>query len=231
VTAVPSFTQVGTQVADAGTADAIRVHTGGSGLILGTNPNGQPVMISLFRPEPTVVAVVGGVGLAQLVGFRALALGAALVVRTVRPSAWSALAGAAADTRGAVEIAWPDRQPAWYGSSLRPQLLLVDSYSTSAVGAMPAVHGWSTLIAVREQVGSLDANLLGRTDLILAQTLSVQESAVVCGAVNTPDYVSALAALPERTVAVISRADIRVARLSTTAIESQLIAQQPRRRL
>ena len=229
MTGFASLTQVGIQVADPDTADAIRVHTAGSGLILGTNPNGQPVMISLFRPEPTVVAVVGRVGLAQLIAFRALALGAALVVKTVRPSAWSSLAGAAADTRGAVEIAWPDRQPDWYGSSLRPQLLMVDSYSTSAVGALPAVHRWSTLIAVREQVASLDANLLGRTDLILAQTLSVQESAVVCSAVNKPDYVSALAALPDRTVAVISRTDIRVARLNTTTIENQLIAQQPRR--
>jgi hypothetical protein len=226
VSAVPSFTHVGVQVADGDTVDAIRLHTGGAGLILGTGQNSELVMVSLFRPEPTVAAVIGGVGLAQIVAFRALALGAALVIKTGRPSAWSALAQAAADTRGAVEVVWPDRQPGWYGSSLRPQLLLVDGYSTAELGPMPTVQGWSTLITVREQVANRDAYMLGRADVILSHRLSVQESELVCAAVNKPDLVSALAALPDRTVAVIGRADIRVARMTKTEIEVQMLGRQ-----
>jgi hypothetical protein len=224
MSAIPSFTQVGTQVADTDTADTIRVHTGGAGLLLGADEGGRPVTVSFFRPEPTVVVVIGRPGLAQLVGFRALALGASMVVTSVRPSAWSALGRAAAGAAGAVEIVWPDSRPERrYGSSLRPQLLMVDSVSTAAVGALPAVPAWSTLITVRERVTAPDANLLGRADLILTQTLSLQESALLCGAVNVGDYLQAFTALPEGTIAVISHGAVRSARLAPTAIERQLI--------
>jgi hypothetical protein len=221
---IPSFTQVGTQLADTATVDTIRVHTGGAGLLLGADEGGRPVTVSVFRPEPTVVVVIGRPGLAQLIGFRALALGATMVVTSVRPSAWSALGRAAAGASGAVEIVWPDsRTERRYGSSLHPQLLMMDSVSTAAVGASPAVPAWSTLITVRERVTSQDANLLGRADLILTQTLSLQESALLCTAVNTSDYVQAFTALPAATIAVISHGSVRSARLAPTAIERQLI--------
>jgi hypothetical protein len=223
MSAIPSFTQVGTQLADTETADAIRVHTGGAGLLLGADEGGRPVIVSLFRPEPTVVVILGELGLAQLVGFRALALGATLTVTTVRPSAWFTLANAVVGTQGAVEIGWPGSQPSWSGSSLRPQLLLADSDSTAAVGAMPAVHAWSTLITVREQVTSQDANLLGRADLILTQTLSPQDATLVSGAVNMSAHAGALAALPDGTIAVISHGSARSAELVPTMIERQMI--------
>jgi hypothetical protein len=223
VSAIPSFTKVGTHFADTDTADAIRVHTGGAGVLLGADQSGKPVTVSLFRPEPTFVVVIGQLGLAQLVSFRALGVGAALAVTTVRPSAWSALERTAVDTQGAVEITWPASRPGWFGSSLRPQLVLVDSDSTAAVGAMPTVHAWSTLITVREHIASRDTNLLGRADLILTQALSLQEAAQLCGAVNMTAYSTAFAALPERTIAVISHASVRSARLAPTAIERQLI--------
>jgi hypothetical protein len=220
---VPSFTQVGTQFADLDTADAIRIHTACSGVLLGADDSGRPVTVTLFRPEPTFVVVVGRVGLAQIIGFRALALGAALAVSTVRPSAWSALAGMVAATPGAVEVTWPGSRPRWSGSSLRPQLLLLDSESTAAAGAMPVVHAWSTLIAVREQLTSRDANVLGRADLILAQGLWPQEAQLLSGVANLPNYVQAFTALAPNAVAVISHGNVRSARIAPTAIERQLI--------
>jgi hypothetical protein len=220
---VPSFTQVGTQFADLDTADAIRIHTAGSGVLLGADDSGRPVTISLFRPEPTFVVVLGRVGLAQIIGFRALAVGAALAVSTGRPSAWSALAGTVAGAPGTVEITWPGSRPRWVGSSLRPQLLLIDSESTATVGAMPVVHAWSTLIAVREQLTSRDANVLGRADLILTQGLSPQEAQLLAGVAHLPNYVQAFTSLAPSAVAVVSHGNVRSARIAPTAIERQLI--------
>jgi hypothetical protein len=228
VSVVPSFTQVGTQFADPDTVDAIRVHTGGAGLLIGGDEGGRPVTVAFFRPEPTVVVVVGRLGLAQLIGFRALALGGVLAVASVRPSAWSALARMSG-TPGAVEITWPDRRPERYGSSLHPYLLVFDSVSAAAVGEPPAVQGWSTLVTVRERLTSRDTNLLRRADLILTHALSLEESALLCSAANTPDYTQALTALPVETVATISHTGVRAARLAPTAIERQLIGPAPRR--
>lgn len=223
MSAIPSYTQVGTHIADADTADAIRVRTGGAGLLLGADDRGQPLIARLFRPEPTAVVVLGQLGFAQVVSFRALALGAAVAVTTTRPSAWSALYRAAADTPGAVEISWPDRPPEWTGSSLRPQLLLVDSNSAATVGSMDAVQGWSTLITIREQLADHDANLVGRADTILVQGLRAHEVALLGRAANVLKYAPMLAAMSEPSIAVIHRGLVRSARLALTTIERELI--------
>lgn len=224
MSAIGSLTQVGSQLADRDTVAAIRVHTGGAGLILGADERGRPVTVSFFRAEPTVAAVVGGLGLVQLVAFRALALGAHVVVTTGRPSAWSALASAAPSTqRSAVEIVAARGQPDRYGSSLRPYLLVADSDSTAAVGAAPEVPGWSTAVMVREHLTSWDAGALGRADLILTEALAPQESALLCGAVNLPDYQEALSVLPDETIGLITHGGVRWARLARTALERRVI--------
>jgi len=219
------MTQIGSQRANSDTAGAIRVHTGGAGLILGANERGRPVTVSFFRSEPTVVTSIGSLGLIQLIAFRALALGAQLVVTTGRPSAWSTLSRAASDThRTAVEVVPPHHQPDRRGSSLRPYLLVVDGDSTAAVGATPTVPGWSTVAIVREHVTSWDTGLLGRADLLLTQTLSPQESGTLCGALSIPDYLDAFTELPEETIGAITHGGIRWARLARTALERQVLA-------
>lgn len=223
MSAIPSFTQVGSQFADADTAQAIRVHTAGAGLILGANERGRPVTVSFFRSEPTVAVTIGSLGLAQLIGFRALALGAQLVVTTARPSAWSVLAQAAASMPDAVEIVPPNGQPDRYGSSVRPYLLLVDSDSAAAVGSLPSIQRWTTLVTVREQVTTWDVGMLGRADLILSQSVAPHESALLCGAKNMPDYAQALCSLPDEAIAVITHDGVRWARTARTTLERQVI--------
>jgi hypothetical protein len=227
---IGSLTQVGSQLADSDTANAIRVHTGGAGLILGANQRGRPVTVSFFRSEPTVVASIGTLGLVQLLAFRALALGAQLVVTTGRPSAWSALTRAATETsRAAIQVVPPNHQPGQFGSSLRPYLLVVDSDSTAAVGSTPSVPGWSTVVVVREHATSWDTALLGRADLILTQVLASQESGTLCSALNIPDYQQAFTQLPEETIGAITHGGVRWARLARTALERQVIGSLDRR--
>ncbi|HEX3814601.1 MAG TPA: hypothetical protein VHX59_17345 [Mycobacteriales bacterium] len=224
MSAISSLTQIGPQVADSDTANAIRVHTGGAGLILGANERGRPVTVAFFRSEPTVATTIGQLGLAQLIAFRALALGAQLVVATGRPSAWSTFAGAASATRaGAVEIVPPHAPPERFGSSVRPFLFVVDSDSTAAVGSTPSVSGWSTVLTVREQLTSWEAGPLGRADLVVAQSLTPVESALLCKATNLPDYQQAFSVLPDEAVAVITHDGVRWARTARTTLERRVI--------
>lgn len=223
MSAARSITQVGTQLAGADTADAIRIHTAGAGLVVGTGETGRPVAVTFVRREPTLVAILGRLVLAQVVGFRALALGARLTVTSVRPSAWSPLARAAADIPGAVEIAWPDHQPELNGSSLQPQLLVVDTGSTAAASALPAPRPWSTLVAVREQIADRDIGLLGRADLILTQNLPAGEAERLCRALGIGRYAKAIATMPPGALAAISHGQVCWARLAPTVIEQQLL--------
>ncbi len=64
---------------------------GEAGLMVGRNRHGDPAVVRLFRSRPTRVLLVGGVSGAQLVAMRALGMGARVVVRTDRPSAWEQL--------------------------------------------------------------------------------------------------------------------------------------------
>ncbi len=220
----PSLTQIGAQRADSDTAHAIRVHTGGAGLILGADERGRPVTVSFFRSEPTVAMTIGHLGLAQLISFRALALGAQMVVATGRPSAWGPLANAASATaEGAVEIVQPHSPPERFGSSLRPFLFVDDSYSSAAVASTPPMPGWSTVLTVREQLTSWDTAALGRSDLIVAQALPPAESALLCNAASLPDYEQAFTVLPDEAVAVITHDGVRWARTARTTLERQVI--------
>lgn len=222
---IPSLTQIGGQLADSGTAEAIHVHTGGAGLLLGADEGGRPITVSLFRPEPTLVVVIGGLQLAQLVCFRALALGAAVAVTSVRPGAWSSLAEV---DPTAVEVFWPDARTGKYGSSLRPQLLVVDSVATATVAAIPAGQSWSTVLIVREQVANHDVNLLGRADLIVTQRLSLHESRLLCSAADVTDYTQSLIALRAESIAAIAQSRVHSARVVPTTIERHLIGQVSR---
>jgi hypothetical protein len=72
----------------------IRMPASGSGLIVGEDRDRRPVAVRLFRPEPTSVTLVGQISTAQLLLFRALALGASAIVVTSAPRAWSNSANA-----------------------------------------------------------------------------------------------------------------------------------------
>lgn len=223
MSAIPRFSQIGGHLADADTADAVRVHTGGAGMILGADHRGRAVTATVFRPEPTAVVTVGSLGLAQLVGFRALALGAHLVVATARPSAWASLGAVSATTVGGMQIVPPDVPLQGQGSTRSPLLLVRDSDAVAAAGGIPAVLSWTTLLTVREQVGSWDTGPYASADLVLVQGLAPPEAEVLCPALSIPEYREAFCAVPPGTIGLVTQGGVTWARVAQTAVEHQVI--------
>jgi len=210
-------------LADADTADVVTVHTDGAGLIIGVNNHGQPVAIRLFRPELTSALAVGGLRFAQLITFRALAVGAQVVVQTGRPTAWSPFARMCAASAEALWIN-PDVEEDGPGTVNHPQLRVVDSESPAAVeGETQAAHQWSTVLTVREHLSGWDTPALARMDLALMQRLSPAEAHVVAATVNVPDFERQVAALTGRMVALITPATLHWARVAQTDIENRVI--------
>jgi hypothetical protein len=82
--------------------------------VLGYDRHRIPVAARIFRPVPTQVVLVGGLRTAQLIAFRASALGALIDVRTRRWAAWSWFADELAAPAGTFTVT-PDAAavPPW----------------------------------------------------------------------------------------------------------------------
>ncbi len=217
--------ELGVHLADADTADALSIHTGGCGLIIGVNDYGRPVAITLFRPEPTAVLAVGGLRLAQLIAFRALGIGAQLFVETGRPAAWSSFARESGLEWGASHIRTQVGH-AQRGTLDQPQLLVVDSESSAVAEAEERTSGpWSAVLTVRSQLSAWDTAELARADLVLMQRLSDAEAKVACPLMNLPDCERALTMLRSDAVALITHSELRIVRVDQTSIEQRVIGE------
>jgi hypothetical protein len=84
--------------------DAISPPGDRGGMVLGCGPHDEPLSVSVLRPQPTRLVLVGGLYLARQVALRAMATGAWVVVATGRPDAWQQLIQAAGES--------PDGRPA-----------------------------------------------------------------------------------------------------------------------
>jgi hypothetical protein len=80
-----------------GLLDAISPSRDSGGMVLGCSTDDEPLSVSVLRPQPTRLLVVGSLYLARQAALRAMAAGAWLVIVTGRPAAWQVLTRAAGD--------------------------------------------------------------------------------------------------------------------------------------
>ncbi|GAA2625163.1 hypothetical protein GCM10010399_65740 [Dactylosporangium fulvum] len=196
---------------------------GGEGLMLGRNRHGEPVVVRLFRAEPTRAALIGGLRCAELLVLRALAVGAQVIVQSTRPHAWEPFlrglgSGEPVTLAPAGRITEPPAP-----TSTRPQLLIVDVGPVSGRGAPVVERAWRATLLVRDELTPADGDLLARVDLALLQPLSPPEATLAARALGLGESAGWLTRIgPEMLGVVVSRHTVRWTRLSTTPIERQL---------
>lgn len=216
-----------THLADLSTAAAVTLRTGGSGVVLGAAPDGSTAGVALFRPEPTTAVAIGGMALAKLLAFRALAVGARVVVETQRPAAWQTFGNLSPGATGSVQLT-PHSDDDSPGSVQTPRLLVVDA--ESAASAEPRRVGrWSTVVTAHDQLSSWSAPLLGTSDLALLLTPTLAEARLAASALNLPDAARQLAGHPAGTVVVAHRGGWRTAAVVPTDVEQWLVGELTRR--
>jgi hypothetical protein len=202
--------------------DGLELPIGAAGLMLGTNRHGRPVVARLFRPEQTRVLLVGGVRCAQLIAFRAMALGARVVVQTARPQAWDPFVRGAAVPGDAIALVPPGRPiqiPP--GSALYPLLMVVDVGPVGADNRPRA--GWQATLVVRDDFSPADVDVASRADLLLLQPLRPEEASLVGGTLGLGEATQWLTRIRADMLALVNRRAVRWAALSETPIEQQLI--------
>lgn len=223
---VPPFTQLGSHIVPAGPAAAIAMHTGGAGLILGVDTDEQAVTLGLFRPEPTTVVAISGLAFAQLLSFRALAIGAQILVQTPRSAAWDSFVALSAGSSGGirqVERAGPTRP----GTANQPQLLLIDNDSSATTQHRPGAS-FATTLTVHDQLTQWNVASLGGADMVLLQGLSLAEARLAGTALGIASPEQALAGLAPDMVVLAARHSLRSSRIVETSIEKWLIGPIPR---
>ncbi|MGI5246522.1 type VII secretion protein EccE [Dactylosporangium sp. CA-139066] len=196
---------------------------GGEGVVMGVNRRGDPVVVRLFRPEPTRAALIGGLRCAQLVILRALATGARVVVQSARPPAWEPFQRALGPAEPmAVVPPGPVAEPP-PASATRPQLLVIDVGPVAGRSVPVPESAWRTVLHVRDDLTSSDTDLLTRADLALLQPLSPHEAALAGDALglgDSRDWLTRISA--EMLGVVVNRQTVRWTQLATTPLEHQL---------
>ncbi|WP_285473871.1 type VII secretion protein EccE [Actinoplanes sp. NBRC 101535] len=190
-----------------------------AGLVVGRNRHGRPALAEVFRPVPTRVLLVGGIACAQLLVFRALAVGARVLVRTDRPARWEPFVLGTATTPGSLVLSPPERAfTITPGSALRPILIVQDTGR-----AAPPITGWQTVLTVREAVGAADLHAAAESDLLLLQPLRENEAVLLGDRLRLGGTASLLTRITSGMVAVIGRRSVRWVALSPTSVEKVLI--------
>jgi len=203
-------------------SDGLLLPVGTSGLMLGRNRHGNPVVARLFRPEQTRVLLVGGVRCAQLVSLRAMALGARVVVQTARPQAWEPFVRGAAVPGESIAVVPPGRAVEIApGSALHPLLIVVDVGPVGADNRPGA--GWQATLVVRDDFSPADIDVASRADLLVLQQLRGEEATVLGGALGLGDVAQWMTRIRPDMVGVVNRRAVRWAALAETPIENQLI--------
>lgn len=217
--------RMGLHLANAAAFTGLDLLAGGSGLVVGRNRQGSTVTVKLFRPEPTRLMLVGGVRCAQLLAFRAMALGARLCIQTAREQEWDAYLRRCAVGRESAAFVPPGTQlpPA---TPTEPQLVLVDTGPSTPDQMMDAP--WRATLVVRDELAGWDVDTMLRSDIVLMQRLTVPESAVAADALGLAEAQSWLPQIHPEMVGVISKGRLQWVLLSLTSTERSLIGSAAR---
>ena len=202
----------------AGGLDTVRIGTGRAGLVIGEDMHGQPVGIQLFGPKPTGILVVGRLRLAQIIGFRALAIGARIYVQSSDPAKWNALAAHASEMEANPRASFVD----WLN---RPNLTITDATSAGAVsfGVTPKAS-LSSVLLIKNDFIAADAAIFHEADVTLLQPLPPAQAELLASAMNLPsDQASYFSQIGPDVVTIVSRGEINWVRLAVTSIERYVI--------
>lgn len=167
--------RIGRHVASDDILEHLCPTSSGCGLLLGWDQDKQPVMVRLFRDEPTRVTLVGGLGISRIVAFRALALGARLAVFTSRPEIWRDFGGWATGSDDRVAVLPADHRLTVSATSLRPVLFLYDG-ELLAPTQRPDLGPWQTQLTVLRQLTAYGFPAIQESNLVALQRLGRDEA-------------------------------------------------------
>lgn len=208
--------------------DALSPLADRGGMVLGSGSHDEPLSVSMLRPEPTRLVLVGGLYLARQVALRAMATGAWVVVATGRPAAWQVLSRAAGEG--------PDGRPAPLVQVRR--LAPVELPRASEDAPLLVVHDggavpqelfaprspWQTTLYVLPYLHPQVEGTANNADLVLLQRLPMEQAQLAARMWRlTAPMTNQLAALPDDGVVALGPDLWLPLRLVTTPAEREIL--------
>ncbi|HEY2673153.1 MAG TPA: hypothetical protein VGJ07_22685 [Rugosimonospora sp.] len=206
------------------TAETLRRLTNpspGTGLILGVDQQRQPILVRFFRPEPTKVTLVGGVWAQRLLAFRALALGARVVLITTDPRAWHGFGELATGRSDRVAL-WNNPRPPVVPATAQQPALIIHDTGTYGAAPLPEPRPWQTQMVVVRQLGADNVRALQDCHLVIMQRLAAPEASMAVTALGLRDQsTQLLQMMGEDMLALLDDGTDRYVWLTPTGVERQ----------
>jgi hypothetical protein len=170
-----------------------------SGVVVGHGRDQRPVVVRLFRPEPTLVALIGGWWVARLVAFRAVAVGARIAVHPAVAALWRGFAAPAAGPDGQPQVYETDQPLAVPATGRQPLLYVYDGATTPP----PNLGPWCTGLAVLGRLLPAMVSTVAGAHLCMAQRVTPADAADAVTALRlSGDTASHLQSMPDNVVAL-----------------------------
>jgi type VII secretion protein EccE len=206
---------------------ALVVTAGGGGLMVGRDRHQAPVVVRMFRPEPTRFAFTGSLAAAQMLVLRMIAVGAQVMIQTARPADWARFVQQTGVGPGQFAFVPPGDHPGPPGRAARPEVLVVDVGQVSWQQVDRGGNGRAVMI-VRHELTPADRDLLVGADVVVLQPLTPAEATVAAAGVGAAESESWMSRISASMVTVVNRGVVRWATLNPTDLELRTLG-DPRR--
>ncbi|MBV9141984.1 MAG: hypothetical protein JO115_13890 [Pseudonocardiales bacterium] len=212
----------------AGLLEAISPPVDRGGVILGCGSRNEPLSVSVLRPLPTRLVLVGGLYLARQVALRAMATGAWVLVATARPAAWEQLvraAGPGPDGRPAPLVHLRALEPVELPqASADAPLLVVHDGGAAPQDLFPPRSPWQTTLYVLPYLHPQAEDIARTADVVLLQRLPVAQAQLAAGMWQLPEPMTRqLSALTDDATVALGPDLWLPLRLVTTPAEQEIL--------
>jgi hypothetical protein len=199
-----------------------------AGLVLGRDRQHAAVPLRLFAPEPVRAALIGGVWAAQLLIFRAFALGARVTVVTTEPRAWTGFGERATGQYNRLTVLDSDRGLPTTGTAQAPTLAVYDLGLTGPP-TPPPLGPWRTQLTLLRQLDRPGIPALQDARYTLLQRLGGDEADLASSALRLRRHSGQfLQFMADDMLALIENGTERYLFLAQTGVEQQHVG-LPRR--
>jgi hypothetical protein len=213
----------GFHLADRATLARVTVPTLPAGVVVGRDQRRAPIVLRLFRAEPTQSVLVGRWWAARLLVFRALGVGARVVVRTAWPEQWEGLGQEAtgrADRLAVIPVGSVAAVPARMDE---PALHVVDLGNDA--GPQRAHLGpWQAQLTLLPGLVPAGIPVLADAGVTVFQRISAAEAGLATSALGlTAEVAGHLTMTPDDGLVLHSGTEVRYATMALTSVETGLL--------
>ncbi|MFI9719624.1 hypothetical protein ACIHFE_08200 [Streptomyces sp. NPDC052396] len=170
---------------------------GDDGVVIGTDAQGAPAVLGLFRPTPFDVVLVGGAWTAQVLALRTVGMGARVAVESGRQQLWTPLVQGANTGQQWITLHAVGRVPP-QGPSVHSPVLVVRDCGVRPPHGRVSVAPWQAVVTLLPYPGPTTERLMTHADVVGVQRVSPDEARVIGRTMNlTAADVEALPGLPD----------------------------------